>query len=451
MPDTYTLLEKVVVGAATASSVSFTSIPQTYTDLCVVMSTRHGRAVNSSSLRLRINSDTGANYSNLMLQGDGTNITNIKNSGSTSIIYFYGDGSSATANTFSNVQLYFANYSGSNYKSISIDSTAENNGGLAPVNINSGLWSSTSAITSLTFDEPNGPSNFLQHSTFYLYGVAKFGVTPTRAPKATGGDIIVSDGTYWYHAFTSSGTFRPSTSLSCDVLVVAGGGGSGSSTGGNYVSGGGGAGGYLKHTSQSFTTTSYTVTVGAGGAGTGTGTLNGNKGSNSQFASLTASVGGGFGGANTGGTNSGGSGGGASVGATGGAATSGQGFAGGNGGPGAANYTGGGGGGAGAVGAAGTSTNGGNGGAGTNADSSWLSATGLGVSGYIAGGGGGASWGAGLTGIGGSGGGGLGGGNSTQGAGTAGTANTGSGAGGGGNGFNGASGGSGLVIVRYAV
>ena len=237
MPDTYTLLEKVVVGAATASSVSFTSIPQTYTDLCVVMSTRHGRAVNSSSLRLRINSDTGANYSNLMLQGDGTNITNIKNSGSTSIIYFYGDGSTATANTFSNVQLYFANYSGSNYKSISIDSTAENNGGLAPVNINSGLWSSTSAITSLTFDEPNGPSNFLQHSTFYLYGVAKFGVTPTSAPKATGGDRIVTDGTYWYHAFTSSSTFTPKQSLSCDVLVVAGGG-----SGGWPYSGGGGAG-----------------------------------------------------------------------------------------------------------------------------------------------------------------------------------------------------------------
>jgi hypothetical protein len=72
-----------------------------------------------------------------------------------------------------------------------------------------------------------GSTAFVQYSTFYLYGVAKLGTTPAIVPYATGGDTIMTDGTYWYHAFTSSGTFTPAKGLSCDVLVVAGGGGGG--------------------------------------------------------------------------------------------------------------------------------------------------------------------------------------------------------------------------------
>ena len=452
MPANYVLLEKITVGAAGASSITFSSIPQTgYTDLVVKASIRTGRAVTNSSLSMRFNGDSGSNYSNRLLSGDGTSVTSVSSGAVTRIQYFYAPGSTATSSTFSNMEIYIPNYTSSNYKSVNMDSVTENNATTVADALAAGLWSSTAAITSIFIDEPFGSSSFQQYSTFYLYGVAKLGTTPAIVPYATGGDTIMTDGTYWYHAFLSSGTFTPAKGLSCDVLVVAGGGGSGASSGGNYTSGGGGAGGYLKSTGISVSSAA-TVTVGAGGAAVSVGTNNGNAGSNSQFGSVTASVGGGWGGANSGGGgNTGGSGGGASVGATGAAGTSGQGFAGGNGGPGAANYTGGGGGGAGAVGAAGTSSNGGAGGVGKNTDSSWLSVVGMGVSGYLAGGGGGGSWGAGLGGAGGSGGGGLGGGNSTQGAGVAGTANTGSGAGGGGNGYNGASGGSGLVIVRYAV
>jgi hypothetical protein len=50
---------------------------------------------------------------------------------------------------------------------------------------------------------------FDQYSTFYLYGVAALGTTPAIVPYATGGDTIMTDGTYWYHTFVSSGTFTP--------------------------------------------------------------------------------------------------------------------------------------------------------------------------------------------------------------------------------------------------
>lgn len=288
--------------------------------------------------------------------------------------------------------------------------------------------------------------------------VSVYGLT-VSAIKATGGDIIQTDGNYWYHAFTSSGSFRPQTSLTCDVLVVAGGG-----SGGWPYSGGGGAGGVAYYTSQALTTQSYAITIGAGAAG-GYNSGNGQKGSNSSFGALTAAVGGGGGVGDSTITTArdGGSGGGGrayargTVGTnSGGTGTAGQGNNGGSGAPnGATNESGGGGGGAGAVGANATSTDAGAGGAGTGSYLTWLLATGLGVGGNIAGGGGGGTNAASTNaGAGGSGGGGAGASNDGYRNSEPGMRNTGGGSGGGGAGNapnSPKSGGSGLVIVRYAV
>jgi hypothetical protein len=116
-------------------------------------------------------------------------------------------------------------------------------------------------------------NTFLQYSTFYLYGVAALGTTPAIVPYATGGDTIMTDGTYWYHTFVSSGTFTPAKALTADYLVVAGGGGGGQ--GGqrcrwrrwtSCTVGATGGGGSLE-SALSLGTSAYTVTIGAGGAG----------------------------------------------------------------------------------------------------------------------------------------------------------------------------------------
>jgi hypothetical protein len=439
MPN-YILLEKITVGAAGASSVTFSSIPQTgYTDLVVKMSDRQTFAQPYANWSIQFNGSGGTAYSRRSLVGNGSSVSSGSETSASAIqIANSGQGNTATANTFSNWEIYIPNYTSANNKSVSIDSVAENNGTVAHATLWAGLWADTSAINSITIGVAGSGASFMQYSTFYLYGVAKLGTTPAIVPYATGGDTIMTDGTYWYHAFLSSGTFTPAKGLSCDVLVVAGGGGGGTA--------GGGAGGVFYATAQSLASgTGYTATVGAGG-----GLLT--NGSNSQFASLTAAVGGGGGRGqdtvgNTGGSGAGGAG--QWVGGTadraGGAGTSGQGNAGGLGKGGTlTQVAGGGGGGAGAVGADSSISAGGNGGAGTNTYSTWLNTTGTGVSGFIAGGGGGGSSTA--VGTGGSGGGGAGNVNAA----TAGTANTG---GGGGGTYNGpsAAGGSGLVIVRYAV
>jgi hypothetical protein len=439
MPNTYTLLETITVGAAGAASVTFNSIPQTgYTDLVIKVSARTTRTgfVNDSLL-VRFNGST-TGYSYRSVYGFAGSAGSV--SGSNNQATYALDAPSATANTFSNGELYVPNYTSSNFKSVSVDSVSEDNSASTPIaELRAFLWSNTAAITSVGLFPETGPL-FAQHSTFSLYGVSALGVTPTRAPKATGGSIIQTDGTYWYHAFLSSGTFTPATALTCDYLVVAGGGGGGDGI--NLVSqgGGGGAGGLrstvtatggggsLESALSLASGTAYTVTIGAGGASNA-------PGSNSVFSTITSSGGGR--GKGTSLLADGGSGGGGNNASTaGGTGTANQGFNGGayNGGI----NTAGGGGGAGAVGVT-------NGGAGV-AISAFATTTGTGVSNYYAGGGGGCG---GSPGTGGAGGGGNGG--AITSAGSSATANTGSGGGGGGSNTNnpGGAGGSGIVIVRY--
>jgi hypothetical protein len=441
MPANYVLLEKITVGAATASSVTFSNIPQTgYTDLVVKVSARSNRAALDEGLNIKFNGSS-ASFTVKVLYGNGSSAGSFGGS-------YGGVGSipstGMTANTFANTEIYIPNYTSANYKSFSADSVAENNATYAETYVTSGLWSNTAAITSMDVYAGNGGS-FVQYTTFYLYGVAKLGTTPAIQAKATGGDTIMTDGTYWYHTFLSSGTFTPADALTCDYLVVAGGGGGGDGVTAANNGGGGGAGGYLTSTGYSCARgTGLTVTIGAGGAVNTSGT-------NSVFATIT-STGGGRGGKTTTAGGAGGSGGGGSYsgGTAGGAASpSGQGNAGGTGG-GAGSSAGGGGG----AGQAGNTIRDGNGGNGLNTLSSWASVTSTGASGYYAGGGGGGFDNPSPNPIGGLGGGGKG----AQNTGTvlapvAGTANTGGGGGGGGSVTQtaGAAGGSGLVIVRYAV
>jgi hypothetical protein len=453
MPANYVLIEKISVGATAISTVTFSSIPQTgYTDLVVKMSTRRDSGANDG-IGIRFNGSSAGNYSMRYVAGDGAT-TSSSSASAVSAIYGYGTNNwaTATASTFSNAEFYIPNYTSSNAKSISLDGVIENNAASSFMALTAGLWSLTSAITSIDILPLSGGS-FVQYSTFYLYGVAKLGTTPAIVPYATGGDTIMTDGTYWYHTFVSSGTFTPTKAITCDYLVVAGGGGGTGSGAGDGAGGGGGAGGLrstvtatggggsLESALSLASGTGYTVTIGAGGAGGATGS--GANGVSSVFSTVST-VGGGR--SNLGASgSSGGSGGGGYGFPTGtrfgGAGTANEGFAGGEGTTDSSSWTaGGGGGGAGVIGGTGSGGTGGNGGNGVATSISGSSIT------YAGGGGGATNRGGYASGTGGTGGGGNGVNASNDG--VAGTANRG---GGGGGGRNGGNGGSGLVIVRYAV
>ena len=447
------LIAKQTVGAGGAASVTFSSIPQTFTDLKVVMSTRSS---GTSVVQIQFNGST-SNRSNIRLYGNGS----VTASFSGSDVFTYQNRSSYTANTFDSSEIYIPNYTSSNFKSVSIDNVTETNASAVDMQLQAGLWSQTAAITSLGFF-PDSSQTFVEFSEFTLYGISNSTTTqnPTT-PSAIGGDIINTDGTYWYHTFLYSGTFTPLKNLTCDYLVVAGGGGAG-----RDYSAGAGAGGYrtsIGGTALSLiANTAYVSQIGSGGAGGASSGAPGTKGGNSIFSTIT-STGGAFsrtlnnvgeaGGSGSGGsrssagTNAGGAGneGGYSPveGYAGGSGTLGTGGSGNN------DFPTGGGGGAGAVGGNGSGSQSGAGGVGL---SNSISGT---ATFYAGGGGGGGYNGPGsqptLAGAGGNGGGGAGNGGS-GGAGGNGTVNRGGGGGGasGANG-NGGNGGSGIVIVRYAV
>jgi hypothetical protein len=442
MAGNHVLLETIEL-TQTVGDVTFDNIPQTgYTDLKIVVSARSSRAANQDDYVISFNGSAyDLSYRQLYGGAGSGSIVTGSATGSTGFVGII-PATNNTTNTFGAQEIYIPNYTASVAKSYSVNSASENNASTQwQLDLIAGQWSNTGAITSIKLTATNG--SFVAKSTFSLYGVAATGTTPTVAPKATGGNIVANDGTYWYHAFLTSGTFTPQTALTCNALVVAGGGGAGSD-----AAGGGGAGGVLSLTSQSLTTTNYTVIVGAGGVGY-------SNGSDSQIGALTAAVGGGKGASYATSPGNGGSGGGAYGGSYSvGTGTSGQGNNGGTG----AGSAGGGGGGAGTAGSNGTSApRGGDGGVGTSSFSSWgaVTLTGQNVSGtyYYAGGGGGAGrtnpGNSGNVGVGGYGGGGNGG-SYTQIYPTNGLANTGGGAGGA-DFTTSANGGSGVVIIRYAM
>ena len=435
---TYVPIQAITLSSA-ASSVVFSGIPQTFTDLICVCSVRSDRTADQfEALAVEFNADTSSSYSGTNMGGDGSGTYSLRGSNATVIPTIRMSPSTGSYTGFDATIIQIMNYSNiTTNKTVLARSNSINES--QKVNASVGLWRKTEAINRIKLSPALGP-NFVSGSTFTLYGVG------SGSPKAFGGDEVRTDGTYWYHIFNSSGRFEPQSALTIDYLVIGGGGAGGANQGG-----GGGAGGYRLITNASVTSnTSYTVTVGAGAA-TATSASISVSGSPSSAFGTSASGGGGGGttfNSSTGVAKTGGSGGGGGY--TGDISTSGaagnagsyspvEGYAGGNGNP-----SGGAGGGGGSS-EAGQNTSGGTSGRGGNGTASTISGSSVTRAG---GGGGGGNT---TAGAGGTGGGGAGSPGTGSSAGTAATINTGSGGGGGGAGANGGAGGSGIVIVRYSV
>ena len=447
MPNTYVALRTETVTGSAASSITFSlSGISGYTDLVIVG--QYGSTVTEDYLRMQFNSDTTTNYSSTRIDGNGSSARSTRTANQN---YVFLDWDSSCENALTKMtRANIMNYANTTtFKTVLVrgDRATATTPTYTGTEAIVGLWRKTpEAITSIVLTMQTG--NIAVGSTFSLYGIAN---ADQGSAKATGG-IITEDSQYWYHTFAASSAFIPKQSLTCDVLAIAGGGGGGGGASGNGGGSGGGAGGVLLLTSQSLAATSHNVTVGSGGPG-GSG-ANGTVGNDSQLGSLTLAKGGGYGvlgvsgTGRTGGTGGSGGGGGfgTGTGGTAGSNTSGQGF---NGGAGFNYELAGGGGGAGE---AGNTDGNATGGDGTSAYSSWIIPTSTGLNGFFAGGG---SGGGGTTRRpGGDGGGGQNGGaGGTNG--DNGVANVGGGGGGGGDSYyygttTGGTGGSGLVIVRYA-
>lgn len=167
MPNTMTLISSATVGAGGASSIDFTSIPGTYTDLCVVASVRTDRAGNAySNMKIKFNTST-ANITGRFLRGIDSSVETF----ATTAAEWGAPGAAATSSTFGNAYIYILNYAGSNNKPISIDSVIEQNASGQFNYLSAALWSQSAAITGLSLYSSDSSTLLVQHSSAYLYGI----------------------------------------------------------------------------------------------------------------------------------------------------------------------------------------------------------------------------------------------------------------------------------------
>jgi hypothetical protein len=166
MANTFKLISAVTVGSGGASSIDFTSIPSTWTDLCVKVSGRTSRsAAGADWIKISFNGVT-TNLSMRSLYGGGTSTGSYTDTA----IYSSTDSNSLTASTFGSTEFFIPNYAGSTNKSVSADGVAETNAASGnDLTLVAGLWY-LAPITQVTLTPYTGP-NFLQYSTAYLYGV----------------------------------------------------------------------------------------------------------------------------------------------------------------------------------------------------------------------------------------------------------------------------------------
>lgn len=170
----YESIATVTVGSGGASSVSFSSIPSTFTHLQIRILSRspYSATVELDSLTMRVNGDTGSNYSYHGLRGNGSSA----NTDANNTVAFAKLGEQVDdaygSNMFTGIIIDLLGYANTNkYKTFRSLCGADTNGA-GSVALYSALWQSTSAITSLTFYSGTGLARgFNQYSSFALYGV----------------------------------------------------------------------------------------------------------------------------------------------------------------------------------------------------------------------------------------------------------------------------------------
>lgn len=167
---TYKLISYTTL-TTSATSIEFSSIPNTYTDLVLRVSARDTSASTGRWIRLRFNSTT-TNYAETYLAGTGSAASSGKTSSNNAFGasgWIASTGSTNTANTFSNIEVYIPSYNVSQNKPMSAVGMEENNTTAANMGLVAGLWVNTAAITSISI-LPN--TEFALGSSFFLYGVA---------------------------------------------------------------------------------------------------------------------------------------------------------------------------------------------------------------------------------------------------------------------------------------
>jgi len=170
--NSYESIATVNVGSGGTSYIEFTSIPSTYKHLQI---RGIGRSTNTTSttaysaeLLMQFNGDTAGNYNAHAIEANGSSVS-AQSQTSLTIVNLGGPFTTQTANAFGGSVIDFLDYADTNkYKTVRAIGGQDLNG-YGTMMFASGLWRSTSAITSIKM--VSGGTGWAQYSSFALYGI----------------------------------------------------------------------------------------------------------------------------------------------------------------------------------------------------------------------------------------------------------------------------------------
>ena len=166
----YESIATTTLGGTTAT-ITFSSIPATYTHLQIRIMSRSTRSATGDYIAMQFNADTGSNYAYHGLDGNGSSASAFGLATQTFMDVERAAAATATASVFGVSVVDILDYANTNkYKTMRSLGGFDNNGD-GSITLTSGLWQNSNAVTSITLKAQGGTSSFVQYSSFALYGI----------------------------------------------------------------------------------------------------------------------------------------------------------------------------------------------------------------------------------------------------------------------------------------
>ena len=157
-----------IASGNTQAAIEFTSIPSNYQHLQIRALSRTNRADNLDQIYIQFNGDTGSNYTRHFVNGDGATAQSFGEGSKTSGQNIYTFGANTNANIFGGAIFDILDYKDTNKYTTVRTLLGGDRNGAGFITLNSNLWMSTSAVTSIKF---TALGSFVGFTHFALYGI----------------------------------------------------------------------------------------------------------------------------------------------------------------------------------------------------------------------------------------------------------------------------------------
>jgi hypothetical protein len=156
---------------STGGSLSFTNIPQTYTDLYITASIKDNTSGGGvgQTIYMTLNGDGTSSYSARWLESDGTNRYTTSNSNQTGFRLGVVQSTAATSGIYSNLEIYLPNYTNNIFKSYLCEYVTENSGTGVYIGTDTGVWRKNAPITTIAIGTGFALNQF---TSWNLYGLS---------------------------------------------------------------------------------------------------------------------------------------------------------------------------------------------------------------------------------------------------------------------------------------